>query len=84
MPRDALGRVIPGSYNPDGSVNQAVLQQHMRQQATATGGLKAPATNPALAAVGAMKTPPLLKPPAPIAAPGLARRKPMGLGTVLR
>lgn len=37
MPTDALGRVIPGSYNPDGSVNQAVMQQY-RQTALQNPG----------------------------------------------
>jgi hypothetical protein len=27
MPRDAMGNVIPGSYNPDGSVNKAAMDR---------------------------------------------------------
>ena len=30
MPRDAQGNIIPGSYNADGSINRAALQQYQQ------------------------------------------------------
>jgi hypothetical protein len=55
MPRDAQGNIIPGSYNPDGSINRTALQQYQQRalanpgaairSPVATARLTAPPTN---------------------------------------
>ena len=42
MPRDAMGNIIPGSYNPDGSINRAALGRPMNPSPRAARCYRAP------------------------------------------